>query len=145
MLLLTEGLDVLLPGETVADFFGALVLAGLETAERCGVLEEELRTVPELLLTVELLTFRLLLSEADLASRPFVPWLTAEPELVLADRVVVVPLEEFTAEFRVAPEFWLTVELVLFRLLLTVADFLSALFLAAAEDLTVERVPALLL
>jgi hypothetical protein len=145
VLLLTDGPDVLLPVETVADFFGALDLAGLETAERCGVLEEELRTVPELLLTVELFTFRLLLSEADLTALPVVPWLTAEPELVLADRVVVVPLEVFTAEFRVSPEFCLTVEFVLFRLLLTVADFLSALFLVAAEYLTADRVPALLL
>jgi hypothetical protein len=144
VLLLTDGPDVLLPVETVADFFGALVLAGLETAERCGVLEEELRTVPELLLMVELLTFRLLLSEADLAALPVVPWLTAEPELVLADRVTADPLDGFTVELRAeVPDFCLTSEFVLFLLLLTVADFISALFLCVADDLTAERVPAL--
>jgi hypothetical protein len=71
---------------------------------------------------------------------------------VLADRVVVVALEGFTAELRVAPVVCLTEEFVVLRVLLTVADFLSALlreltavlFLRVAEDLAAERVPALL-
>ena len=54
-------------------------------------------------------------------------------------------------EFRVAPEFCLTEEVVLLLLFLTVADFLSALFLCVtpvvllceAEDLTAERVSTL--
>ena len=111
----------------------------------------ELRTALFEPRTSELLTLRLLLTAEDDLTALFVPCCTAEPELVLADLVTVVPRDGFTAELRVVPDFCLTSEFVLFLLLLTVADFLSALlrdvtaelFLCAAEDLTAERVPTL--
>lgn len=150
VLLLTEGLDVLLLVETVADFLGAEVLADRVTVELRELLVGVLRTALVFDFTEELLV--LLLCTASCLTEGVAPTLAGVVELVLAERVVVVPMEGLTAELRVAPEFCLTEEFVVLRVLLTVADFLSALFLdvtaelflVAAEDLTAERVPALL-
>lgn len=112
---------------------------------------EELRTAPVLPLTVELFTLWLLLVAEGLSVLFIVPCFTVEPELVLAERVVVVPLEGFTAELRVAPLFCLTDVFLVLLPSLTVADFLSAPFLCVTpevllcevEDRTAERVPTL--
>jgi len=79
------------------------------------------------------------------------PCLTAVPVLFLADLASVALRTLVTDVFRVAPEFCLTEGFVLFLLLLTVADFRSALFrwftavllLCLAEALTAERFPEL--
>lgn len=118
------------------------------TADREVFLSVELRTAFVLLLSFELFIFGLLFTTAGL-SEFLVSCLTAPSELVLADRGTTDPLDGFTAELRVdVPDFSLSPEFVLF---LTVADFLSALFLCVAvalflcvsEDLTAERVPTL--
>jgi hypothetical protein len=132
--------------DTVADFFGAEVLAERVTIELLGVL----RTALVFGLTDEL--FVLLLCTASCLTERVAPIFAGVAVLVLADRVVVVALEGFTAELRVAPVVCLTEEFVVLRVLLTVADFFSALlreltavlFLRVAEDLAAERVPALL-
>jgi hypothetical protein len=107
-----------------------------------------LRTAFVFGLTDEL--FVLLLCTASCLTERVAPTRAGAFVLVLAERFTVVPRDGFTVELRVAPDFALTEEP---ELLLTVADFLSALlreltavlFLRVAEDLTAERVPALLL
>jgi hypothetical protein len=78
------------------------------------------------------------------------PCLTAVPVLFLAELVSVVLRTLVADVFRVAAEFCLTEEFVLFLLLLAVADLRSALFLRVtlllllcAEDFTAARVPTL--
>lgn len=135
--------------ETVADFLGAEILADRVTVELRELLVGVLRTALVFDLTEE--PFVLLLCTASCLTEGVAPILAGVVELVLADRIVVVPLEGFIAELRVVPDFCLTSEFVLFRLFLTIADFLSTLFLCVTavlflfdtEDLTAERVPTL--
>lgn len=128
---LTADLVSFLLVEILTDFCGVLDFAVFDTAERWELLVAELRTALLFSRTFELFKLRVLFTEDDLSTLP-------------------VPREGLTAELRVVPDFCLTSEFVRFWLLLTVADFLSALFrcvtvafLCVAEDLTAERVPTL--
>lgn len=138
---LTAERFVLFPEENVADFFGVLVLTCRVTVGRCEAFADELRTALLVLLTVEFFIFTAL-PELEF------PCLTAVLVLFLADLASVALRTLVAEEFRVAAEFCLTEE---FVLLLTAADFLSALFLRVTalllllctEDFTAVRVPTL--
>lgn len=132
MELTADRLSVLL-ADIVADFCGVAVLAERVTVELRETPDGVLRTALVFDLT-EVLFVLLLCTASGLAVR-VAPTLAAVFLLFLSERVTVLPRVGFTDELLVTPDFVLTDEFEVFRLVPTVADLLSALFLCVTVAL----------